>query len=216
MPPWSLCVSRAASSAMKISPWSSRIIRLILAFLHPLESQHSTGADRKARRQHGCPLTAAFHLSPTFSSEYFQGLPSRRTRKMGDSGLNERQPARRPQNQRGKIKAKPSLGEHFKERAQNGQVAAAIAGVGVNTISCRFVLHKEKRRRGTSPPLEPFLVLDCLCQFSVDRARWVTASGRWFKLWIWLYPSFTRLVPCTHTFSEPCSLFPQTHTHTSG
>lgn len=42
-----------------------------------------------------------------------------------------------------KIKAKPSFQEHFKEKAQNGPVVVAIAGAGVNTLSCRFVLHKE-------------------------------------------------------------------------
>lgn len=78
----------------------------------------------------------AFHLSPIFSSEYLQGLPSCRTRKTGDGSLKGRQPARRPQNQRGKIKAKPSFQEHFKERAQNGPVVVAIAGAGVNTLSC--------------------------------------------------------------------------------
>lgn len=101
-----------------------------------------------------------------------------------------------------------------KEKAQNGQTVVAIAGAGVNTLSCRFVLHKEKCRRGTSPPLEPFLVLDCLCRLSEDRARWVAASGRWFELRIWLSPRFTRLVPCTltHSLSHAPSP-PYTHSH---
>lgn len=135
VPPWSLCDSRAASFAMKISPWSSRIIRLILAFLHPLESQRSTGADRKARRQHGCPLTVAFHLNPTFSSEFFQGLPSHRTRKMGDSGLNRRQPGRRPQNQRGKIKAKPSLGSILKREHRMDRWRQPLQELGLTLLA---------------------------------------------------------------------------------